>query len=434
MDRRSPVRRSSAGFTLVETMVAVVIGMLITFIVMQIYATSEGQKRTITYGADAQSDAAVALYMIERDLRQAGYGLSANPEDFTPAYTANPGAAPTSGVLAQCTSVTTSTTSRGAITYANSTFAPVVINPKLAGGAAFIPAGDANTDVILVNYGAAQGMIGKAVLFKTDPAGNTTQTGGTTPDYVVDAVNSSRFGFQQGDLVLAVPPGATAGGCNVVEITGLPGGTGTACTVSGADLNQVFINHNAVQYPSYYTGCDPGNLTTATWNPGGEDTAFAAGSKLYNLGPVGSFVSRAYAVRNGVLTVCDLTVSDCTAVVADPPDPTIWVPVANGVLGLRAQYGRDANFNGAIDSWDQTTQLGAARAEIAAVRLALVVRSGQFDKAYTAPTPVWRQDAVNTTDSNFVTTGWSSDWQGYRYKAAQSIVPVRNMIWGEQIN
>ena len=87
MNRHSAARRAFAGFTLVETMVALVIGLLATFIVMQVFAISEGQKRTIMGGADAQSDAAVVLYLIERDLRQAGYGLSPNIEDFTPANT-----------------------------------------------------------------------------------------------------------------------------------------------------------------------------------------------------------------------------------------------------------------------------------------------------------------------------------------------------------
>jgi type IV pilus assembly protein PilW len=95
-----------AGFTLVETMVALVIGLLTTFIVMQVFALSEGQKRTIMGGADAQSDAAVVLYLIERDLRQAGYGLSPNPEDFAPAYTApKDGGVLTSGILAKCETV-----------------------------------------------------------------------------------------------------------------------------------------------------------------------------------------------------------------------------------------------------------------------------------------------------------------------------------------
>jgi Tfp pilus assembly protein PilW len=41
MNRHSAARPAFAGFTLVETMVAIVIGMLATFIVMQIYAVSE---------------------------------------------------------------------------------------------------------------------------------------------------------------------------------------------------------------------------------------------------------------------------------------------------------------------------------------------------------------------------------------------------------
>ena len=88
-----------------------------------------------------------------------------------------------------------------------------------------------------------------------------------------------------------------------------------------------------------------------------------------------------------------------------------------------------------IDSWDQTTQTGANRAQVAAVRMALAIRSGQFEKTtVTAAAPVWHADAAASVDHNFVTTGWGSDWQNYRYKTAQSIVPVGNMIWGEQIN
>jgi hypothetical protein len=33
---------------------------------------------------------------------------------------------------------------------------------------------------------------------------------------------------------------------------------------------------------------------------------------------------------------------------------------------------------------------------------------------------------------HFVLTGLGSDWNQYRYKTAQSIVPVRNLIWGQQ--
>jgi type IV pilus assembly protein PilW len=425
MTRRSRPPAAAAGFGLVETMVALVIGMLATFIIMQVFATSESRKRTTTGGADAQTDAAVALYLMERDLRQAGYGLSPNPEDFVPTYTAPPTGVLTNGILGQCANVRAhneNRTNNPDFVYDQDTFAPVVINPPN------IPAGDANTDVVLVNYAGTGGMIGKGIPL-ANQNGGTTQAGGAIPDYVVDKILANRAGFMQGDMILAVPPAGTGLDCTLGEITGLPGGSG--CTVTGTDPDQVFINHNDVSYPSVYTGCDQANMVNAAWNMGGNGiVTYNAGSRVYNLGAVGAFVSRVYAVRGGKLTVCDLTTSNCAA---DPPVLSLWTPVVAGVVGFRAQYGKDTNFDGTIEAWDATRPTGAARAQVVAMRLAVVVRSGQYEKdVVTAAAPVWRQDATSTSNANIDVTGYGTDWQHYRYKVAQSIVPLRNMIWGQQ--
>jgi type IV pilus assembly protein PilW len=430
MNRHSASHPAFAGFTLVETMVAILIGMLVTFIVMQVYATSEGQKRTITGGADAQSDAAAILYLMERDLRQAGYGLSANPEDFNPGFTAPPTGVLTFGILAQCTNVRAYNKNRATTTdfvYANSTFAPVVINPT------GYPAGDDKTDVVLVNYGASSGVIGKGVTFATQ------DTGGNVSSFVVSGAGSpdARAGFVQGDLVLAVPPPASGLDCTLGEVTGLPPappGPAT-CTVNTTSAGTI-IDRNDAAYSSYYTGCAAGPNASAAWNKVGAPVVYSAGSKLYNLGPVSAFVSRVYAVREGNLTVCDLTKQDCTAAVADPPDPAVWTPIASGVVGLHAQYGRDTDFNGGVDVWDTTTAppgVVAPAAHVVAVRLGLAVRSGQYEKdIVTTAAPVWHADAATTSDVNFDVSGATSNWQQYRYKTAQSIVPLRDMIWGQQ--
>ena len=427
MNRRSAARRATAGFGLVETMVALVIGLLATFIIMQVFATSESRKRTTTGGADAQSDAAVALYLMERDLRQAGYGLAPNAEDFN--YVAPPAGSLTTGILAQCTSVRAYNENRATTTdfvYTQSTLAPVVINPPT------VSAGDANTDIVLVNYSSSGGMIGKGIPL-ANPNGATTQSGGNVPDYVVDKVQANRAGFMQGDMILAVPPAGSGLDCTLGEITGLPGGTG--CTVSGTDPDLVFINHNDVSYPSFYTGCDPATPTNAAWNKTGAGlVTYNAGSRVYNLGPVSAFVSRVYAVRKGNLTSCDLTTADCTAAVANPPDRSVWVPITAGVVGLKAQYGKDTNLDGTIDAWEASPQpTGAARAQVAALRLAVVVRSGQNEKEdVTAAAPVWHSDATSTSNVNVDVSASGTDWKRYRYKVAQSIVPLRNMIWGQQ--
>lgn len=435
MKRHSDAHLSSAGFSLVEMMVALVIGLVATLIIMQMFMLSESRKRTSTGGADAQTNAAVSLYLMERDFRQAGYGLTPNTEDYTNKFTYDPVYAPPptgwlrKGILVQCAKVHAYNKLRATtqdFLYDNFTFAPLLINPKDAANTTLIfPAGDANTDVILVNYSGASGTIGKGVDITT---GSNSQNGGNVPDYV--AV-SARTGFSQGDMVLAVPPAGSGADCTLGEITGLPvlsGTTQCSATITGA-VN--LINHNDLAYKSFDDHCAD---RTAQWNKsGGSGVIYSAGSKLYNLGPVGTFVSRAYAIRAGNLTMCDLIVNDCTAA-AGVTDPKIWTPIAASVVGLKAQYGRDTNRDGAIDQWD-TTVAAVTDQAIVAVRIALVARSNQYEKGLvTIAAPLWYKDAATSPENADIdltaTTPSTDDWKHYRYKVVQSIIPLRNAIWG----
>lgn len=71
---RTPLLRN-AGFSLVEIMVGMAIGLLVTIIIMQVMSTFEAQKRTTTGTADAQTNGNIALYNIGRELQLAGYPL-----------------------------------------------------------------------------------------------------------------------------------------------------------------------------------------------------------------------------------------------------------------------------------------------------------------------------------------------------------------------
>jgi type IV pilus assembly protein PilW len=68
-------RPSQTGFTLVELMVGLAIGMLAALVVMQVFSVFEVQKRTTTGTADAQTDGNIALYTVTRELQKAGFGL-----------------------------------------------------------------------------------------------------------------------------------------------------------------------------------------------------------------------------------------------------------------------------------------------------------------------------------------------------------------------
>ena len=61
---KSIPRARFVGFTLVELMVAMVIGLVTTLVITQVLAFSEGQKRTTTSGSDAQVNGSLALYTL----------------------------------------------------------------------------------------------------------------------------------------------------------------------------------------------------------------------------------------------------------------------------------------------------------------------------------------------------------------------------------
>lgn len=64
------------GFSLVEIMVGLVIGLTVILVIMRAFADFEGHKRTLTSGADAQLNGQIALLTMERDVRIAGYGIA----------------------------------------------------------------------------------------------------------------------------------------------------------------------------------------------------------------------------------------------------------------------------------------------------------------------------------------------------------------------
>jgi len=68
-------RSRQTGFSLVELMVGMAIGLLATIIVIQVMSVFDAQRRTTTGSADAQTNGGIALYSIQREMKVAGYPL-----------------------------------------------------------------------------------------------------------------------------------------------------------------------------------------------------------------------------------------------------------------------------------------------------------------------------------------------------------------------
>lgn len=74
MTRYLPQRQS--GLSLVELLVGMAIGLLAILVITQLFLVSEDQRRTPTSAANTHTNGMLALTALQRDLRQAGYGIS----------------------------------------------------------------------------------------------------------------------------------------------------------------------------------------------------------------------------------------------------------------------------------------------------------------------------------------------------------------------
>lgn len=161
---RNP-RAGAAGFSLIEILVGVAIGLLGIIIMMQVLSLAQGTQRTTTSGGDAQNNAFIALDTLQRDITHAGNGFA-----HTRLLNCNiqlPNGAPVP-------------------------LAPVIINPPTA----VIPAGDAGTDTFLVAYGTGHDQPdGYPLDTPSSGPGYTTTSSGiiAVGDWLIHAPDNSTF-------------------------------------------------------------------------------------------------------------------------------------------------------------------------------------------------------------------------------------------------
>ena len=69
-------RDHTKGFSLIEIMVGMGLGLLMVLIIMQAFSVFENQKRTTTAASDAQENGLMAIVQLEQDIRNAGVGMA----------------------------------------------------------------------------------------------------------------------------------------------------------------------------------------------------------------------------------------------------------------------------------------------------------------------------------------------------------------------
>lgn len=403
MDRIRHSTSRAGGFTLVEIMIGLLIGMIGIVVIMQTFSVSEGYKRTSTSGSDAQVNGGLALYLLEREIRLAGYGMNS----LTPMGCSN---------IVVYSSISGTTSSMRMV--------PLEINP------AGIPAGDPGTDTMLISYGASENFVTGV---------GADQPSNSSANY---SVQNNRDGFKPGDLVIAVQPGGGAGGgpsCVMQEITGVP--SASSCGAGGGSGSNELI-HNTGQYKNPNAGCQmvgpthnkAGGLTDPATGNAVPALSSQNGGTLFDIGALPQV--KVYAIRGGSLTVCDMMTQDCT-------NTANYAPLVTGIVSLRGVYGKDANGDGVVDAWDRNALATAADANsVIAAAVEMTAKSGLKEKSSSGgagcdtttvasrpdPTQDWFGYNLAAT-SQIDLSGTAADWQCYRYKLFQTSVPLRNMIW-----
>ena len=336
--------KSQRGFSLIELLVAMAIGLVVTLAITNVIVIGESHKRATTSVNDAGQNAAYASYVLDRAVRSAGSGfaqsgglgvfgcrlnVARSGAAILPRATAFPGAF--SGFLG------------GTTGSANLRVTPLLIGKSQS---------SAGSDVLLVMGGnASAGDISRMIRSPGVLSANELRL-----DNVI--------GLAQNDLALINEPATTD--CVVEQIAAPAAASPEVLPLDG----------------TYYTTSDPYTALRASGAAyltalGNQD----AGNVQFQLFGVGD---------NRTLFSYDLLRT------ADAgTDATATQAIADGVIQMRALYGLDTDNDGVLNSWvdpgstgyDITTMMTAPppTQKVIAARVAMVFRTANYEKEIVSP-------------------------------------------------
>jgi type IV pilus assembly protein PilW len=379
--------RRQRGFSLVELMVSVAIGLLALLFALRMVGDAERTRRSALGGSDEMQNGMVALFSLGNDAGNAGYGLN------------DPIIAGCNAQFSDTEGYQLAPATRGAATV--TPLAPVVIESH-----------GANPDRISFYAGTSVG--GTPTLrLTTDAAAGATRL---DVDRIV-------YGFNQGD-VLVVAPDQPGGDCRVVQRSDNDQTTTRLLTASGGGMRF--------------------NDTTST------ATFKGYAARVFDLGPAGNLAFRSWSVADGYLQLQAAAPVDAAARPSTVAEDIVSIKAQYGIdtrLGsaFLPQNGLQVNrWSATMTDADGSGTVGDAGdwQHIAAVRLAVVARSKAVEHpaAGATCTTTTTQPVVFSSDApagvaavpitvNVAVTGDPVDWRCYRYRVFETVATLRNSGW-----
>jgi type IV pilus assembly protein PilW len=367
--------RTQRGFTLIELMIGLALGLIASLAIFSTISSFESQRRTTGSGVDMQQNGLMALYAIEQDIRMAGFGLID--------ASTKPGSLP-------CATINDYKTSQVF------TSAPVLISN-----------GSTGTDIITINRlnSDSGGIV---------TGGNTATL--TAPFSAAGAMSlDTNAALNVNDFILVSQ--ATLA-CTLLKVTAKVAGGITTATAGNAISN---TPGSPAAFPNYAA-----SAVVIDLGPASTSSATTFGSTSPTATP--TFATTKYQI-NGSLEL-----------IRSEDAGTNWSTVASNIVTVAAQYGVSDVPTAAIPTpqpvtcWTDATGSACSGTNwatpsvadikrIKAIRVGILARSAQKTSCNNS-TPAWYGGAIDV--SGIV----GADWACYRYKIYQTIIPIRNVIWG----
>jgi len=370
---RTPATRRQRGMSLIEIMVAMVIGMIGMVIVFQVFSVAESRKRTISSGSDMDVSGRLGLMALIRDVQLGGYGF---------------GPASASGGPLGCT-----VTAFDALRAAGSqdftfTFAPVQITQGTSGA----------PDTITVLQGSSNLMAAPKTINFSDTTWKKvkSETGG-------------RGGAQRGDVVIAVSGTST---CAMFEITG------------DSNADQLTLDHATGNYTNA-----AGQSKTARYNPSSSSFTLTGEGKLYNLGATPylnawTIASNKLIVSNGLTATGNV----------ETADNVINLQAQYGYdADGNGQIASSEWTTTAPADWKRVLAVRVAilvRGQYEPSKVTPTASNPSWSAGNFTMTNI---DGTADTDPGGATAGDVNNWRNYRYNVFEAVIPLKNILWGSKI-
>lgn len=377
------------GLTLVELLVSlVVVGLLATAIFSFFLNTSQSVSQQSANGEMWQRGRN-ALAIMRQAIESAGYGL--------PSYSQCP-----NGVVGNVNDT------QGGL------LVPITASAQSAGSGYNKPGGIPTYQFQTVVGGGSFG--GAPATTVLSQQGANISVNNTAP-------------LNPGDLALIAPQGG--GTCLLGQITNVAGkGTlDSSCQVTGNGNNSNGAGTVVFNSGKGNTDCFQANPTQIfSLLTGTAGTPSLSGANLYDLGSQ-SFLFEQFAVQeNPAGSTPTLYMTQYTGAQASAPTPQA---LATGVVDIQMQYG--IGSNGSVQSWVMPENYTPnATPSIVAVQLAMLIRSTRYLPNSLSPATF----SILGNTYTVPTTGGPGCLQGncrhYEYHLFQTVIPVRNGIWGSQ--